>query len=108
MVGLSQIKIMAMLFPFFVVLGNNGTHQLTNKNDLIWILENNQLTHELLRGCDDYQDLLKHLDEMDWMKLMDRKREKTLEWWNHQVHLVLSVHARSNLHMMGMDLVSLT
>ena len=35
MVGLSQIKIMAMLFPFFVVLGNNGTHQLTNKNDLI-------------------------------------------------------------------------
>ena len=40
----------------------------------------------------DYQDPLEHLDEMDWMKLMDRKetreREETLEWWDHEDHLV--------------------
>ena len=64
------------IFNFFVRLSKSvpaGTHQLTNNSRLIQIIEDIQLTHELLKGrdggrdgCDGvtgvYQDLLEHLD----------------------------------------------
>ena len=39
-------------FYFLLGLGRSGTHQLTNNNSLIRILEDIQLTHELLKGRD--------------------------------------------------------